>query len=131
VGCVRVVWDEPADDDCCDVCRCEEVTVFPPEAVGTLSTYSFGAEVGAVGAGAAVVVVVGVVVGVVAAVVLVVLVVLVVVAVCAVAAPATASTVADASAAARSRILVSLSIRTGRVTRLWSTCIGRRPGLSS
>jgi len=130
VGCVRVVWDEPADDDCCDVCRCEEVTVFPPEAVGTLSTYSFGAEVGAVGAGAAVVVVVGVVVWLVVA-VLVVLVVLVVVAVCAVAAPATASTVADASAAARSRILVSLSIRTGRVTRLWSTCIGRRPGLSS
>jgi len=130
VGCVRVVWDEPADDDCCDVCRCEEVTVFPPEAVGTLSTYSFGAEVGAVGAGAAVVVVVGVVVWLVVA-VLVVLVVLVVVAVCAVAAPATASTVADASAAARSRILVSLSIRKGRVTRLWSTCIGRRPGLSS
>ena len=130
MGCVRVVWDEPADDDCCDVCRCEEVTVFPPEAVGTLSTYSFGAEVGAVGAGAAVVVVVGVVVWLVVA-VLVVLVVLVVVAVCAVAAPATASTVADASAAARSRILVSLSIRTGRVTRLWSTCIGRRPGLSS
>ena len=127
MGCVRVVWDEPADDDCCDVCRCEEVTVFPPEAVGTLSTYSFGAEVGAVGAGAAVVVVV---VWLVVA-VLVVPVVLVVVAVCAVAAPATASTVADASAAARSRILVSLSIRKGRVSRLWSTCIERRPGVSS